>query len=448
MRAIFLNRIALLFPLITAAAFIFACGGRKHSTVTLSGLSDRRLVASQSVLSPTAFPGLVIIDGADDTVARAARISAGISPGLMTVSPNRATLLSFDSASNSVDIINTAGEKQTGSISISGPTISMVATTAATGYAAVPSFPFASSQPPGAVVAMNLSSGGTIANISVPDVQIIVASPLGDQILAFQTPADNLTGTITILSQLLVNTGSPVTTVLGGFDHPAYAVFSSDGGTAYVMNCGPECGSASASASIQVVNLISPTGPALVGSPIPVDGATIGWLSGSTLYVAGTATASAANSTPNNSCAGETTAATVCGRLDILNVAPSPPAVIGSAVITNGYHDRIDMSVNGQLFIGSYNCTEIGDVSNPVGEVRGCLSIFNTANSSVIIPPDNGDVTGLQSLTTRYVEYVAEGGNLRVYDTLIDSLLIDQYISTGTVTISGQIIDVKAIDLF
>lgn len=117
--------------------------------------------------------------------------------------------------------------------------------------------------------------------------------------------------------------------------------------------------------------------------------------------------------------------------------------------ITDGYHDRIDMSVNGQLFVGSYNCTNIGNVNNVTGEVRGCLSIFNTTNGKVVIPPDNGDVTGLQGFTSRDVEYVAEGGNLRVYDTYIDRLLPpDIIIETGTIIIPGQIIDVKAIDFF
>jgi hypothetical protein len=107
------------------------------------------------------------------------------------------------------------------------------------------------------------------------------------------------------------------------------------------------------------------------------------------------------------------------------------------------------MSVNGQLFIGSHTCTNVGNVNNVTGEVRGCLSIFNTTNSTVVIPPDNGDVTGLQSLTSRDVEYVAEGGNVRVYDTLIDSLIPNnQYITGGTILTKGYIIDVKAVDFF
>jgi hypothetical protein len=94
------------------------------------------------------------------------------------------------------------------------------------------------------------------------------------------------------------------------------------------------------------------------------------------------------------------------------------------------------------------DCTNIGNVNNPQGEVRGCLSILNTTNSSVVIPPDNGDVTGLQSFTTRYAEYVAEGGNLRVYDTMTDTLLDTDYITTGTIVITGVITDVKAVDFF
>jgi hypothetical protein len=84
----------------------------------------------------------------------------------------------------------------------------------------------------------------------------------------------------------------------------------------------------------------------------------------------------------------------------------------------------------------------VGNVNNPSGEVRGCLSIYNTASGAVVIPPDNGDVTGLQSFSTRNVEYVVEGGTLRIYDTTKDVLQRTQ------ISIVGQVIDVKAIDFF
>jgi len=77
------------------------------------------------------------------------------------------------------------------------------------------------------------------------------------------------------------------------------------------------------------------------------------------------------------------------------------------------------------------------------------LTIFNAANGSIIIPPDNGNVGGLQGFTSRTIEYVAEGGNLRVYDTTTDKLLINaDFIPNGTIDIVGYVGDVKAIDFF
>jgi hypothetical protein len=116
--------------------------------------------------------------------------------------------------------------------------------------------------------------------------------------------------------------------------------------------------------------------------------------------------------------------------------------------ITDGYHHRIDMTTNGQIFIGSRDCTNVGNVNYPVGEVRGCLSIFKIADGSVIIPPDNGDVNGLQGFVSRTIEYVAEGGSLRVYDTTKDILLINDFLPEGNINIVGYVGDVKAIDFF
>ncbi len=351
----------------------------------------------------------------------------------MAISPNRSTVLAFDSVSNSVEVVNAQRETQTGGIGLGGPTTSMVALTTGFGYAAVPNAAFTSGPPPGAVEVMNLTAGGIAATLSVPGAQTLVASPDGTHILAFSNDSD----VITVIYPLLVNLSNPDTATVQGCAgcRPTYAVFSADSSTAYILNCGPECGGTSASASVQTLNMTT----LALGPPVAVDGATIGWLSGSTLYVAGT-------STTNNACTGKTTAATTCGRLDLVDLGSM--TVTSSDVITDGYHDRIDMSIDGQLFIGSHTCTNIGNVNNVQGEVRGCLSIYNTANATIVIPPDNGDVTGFQSFTTRDVEYVVEGGNLRVYDTLIDSLLIDSYIETGTITITGYMIDVKAIDFF
>lgn len=421
--------------LLVALAFtsygLIGCGGSKKSTARpLSGLTTR-VFASQSIASLTASPGLLIVNGEDDTLARASEVGAGASPGLMAISPQRATVLVFDSATNNVEVVNTKTESLAGTIPLPGPTTSMVAPTNSTGYAAVSAAPLIGS-PPGALEVLDLPFNAISSSISVPNAQTVVANPSGTELLVFSNDSD----AVTVVSPLFLNTSSPVTTTVPGFDRPVYAVFSSDGSTAYVLNCGAECGGAQP--SVQTLS----TATLAVGTPVPVDAATIALLNGSTLYVAGTPAT-------NKACTGQTTAATTCGRLDIVNL--SSMTVTGRVVITDGYHDRIDISNNGQLFIGSYACTNIGNVNNVTGEVRGCLSIFDTTkpvNTTAVIPPDNGDVTGLQSFSTRFVEYVAEGGNLRVYDTTIDSLLLNEFIETGTITITGQITDVKAVDFF
>ncbi|MGA8272212.1 MAG: hypothetical protein WB919_11690 [Candidatus Sulfotelmatobacter sp.] len=427
-----MKKFALLHALLVVVAglSLVSCGGGVSVAKPPSKLTERVFI-SQSASSPTAFGGLIIIDGQYDTVGRG-EVSAGTSPGYMAIAPDRSTLLAFDIATNKIDVVNTSKESLTGSIQLAGPTTSMVVPTPSVGYTAVPSTPINATSP-GAVIFLNLASGGIAAQVSVPNAQTVVSNPNGTQLLAFSADSDSMT----VLSPALLNSGSPVTVAVPGFDRPVSAIVSSDASTAYVLNCGAECGGTQA--SVQVVNLVT-SPPSLSGAPVPVDGATIAFLNGSTLYVAG-------NSPTNSACTGETTAATTCGRLDLVNL--NSMTVTGTAVITDGYHDRIDMGNGGQLFIGSMDCTNIGNVNNIQGEVRGCLSIFNTTNSSVVIPPDNGDVTGLQSFTTRYVEYVAEGGNLRVYDLFTDQLLPpNQYIETGTIIVTGFITDAKAVDFF
>jgi hypothetical protein len=432
-----LNRVPIFAVILALISISFlACGYSSSYYKPPSGLATR-VFASQSISSPTSGAGLVIINGANDSLARASGISAGRSPGLMAISPERSTLLVFDSGANSIQVVNTKTESLIGAIQLAGPTTSMVAPTSSFGYAAVPTAVLNASAP-GAIEVLNLTIGGVASTLSVPNAQTVVASPSGTQLLVFSSDSDS----VTIVSPFSLNTGNPVATTVAGFDRPVNAVFGGDG-TAYILNCGPECGSASASASVQILNL--GTTPS-AGASLAVDGATIALISGSTLYVAGTPTASVSNSSPNNLCPPNTTAAPTCGRLDIVDL--SSMTVTGAAIITDGYHDRIDMSNNGQLFIGSHTCSTVGNVNAPQGEVRGCLSIFNTVTAAVVIPPDNGDVTGLQSFTGRSVEYVAEGGNLRVYDTTKNILLLNNIISTGTIGITGQIIDVKAVDFF
>ena len=412
--------------LAVAGCVLVACGYSSKTYKPPSGLLQR-VLASQSVSTPTAAAGLYIINGSNDTIGRGG-ISAGTSPGLMVTDPQRAELLAFDSGTNKVELISTQKESLVASIQLPGATTSIAVPSSSAGYAAVPTAPL-NGVPVGGIVAMNLTNAQVTATITVPNAQTVVSDANGAQLLVFSNDSDS----VTVVSPLALNLGSPVTVTVPGFDRPVSGFFS--GGSAYILNCGAECGGHQA--SVQILNL--GTTPPTAGAAVPVDGATIGFLSGSTLYVAGV-------SPTNNLCTGETTTAPTCGRLNIVDIGSM--TVTSSAVITDGYHNQIDMGLGGQLFIGSYGCTNVGNVNDVQGEVRGCLSIYNTTNGNVTIPPDNGDVTGLQGFSSRYVEYVVEGGRLRVYDTTKDGLLLNSFISNGTIIITGVITDVKAIDFF
>jgi hypothetical protein len=167
------------------------------------------------------------------------------------------------------------------------------------------------------------------------------------------------------------------------------------------------------------------------GTPIPlvnggiIGGATTGLLSGGTLYVAGT---------PPGTACGTGTAALNCGVLSVLDIGSS--SVTAAQLIPDGYHNRIQMGANGQLFVGSRTCTNVTSTA----ETRGCLAIFDSVHSKVIVAPQNGDVTGIEPIPNRHVVYVCQGGRLRIYDTTTDLT------QTTQVNIVGQAIDVKVVD--
>ena len=440
------KRILVLVIIVWAGVILISCGGYGTKGYRPPSGLLYRVLASQGVSSTFSFGSMVMINGQYDILPRVAPLGAGSSPGLMAISPTRNIVAAFDANSNSVYAVSTVTESAIGNIHLPGPTSSMVFPAAdGIGYAAIPTATVNGFSFIGSVDVMNFSNGA-LTTIAVSNAKTVIANPSGSQLLVFSTDSDS----VTVLSpsvavppvdtSCLSNPPNAVCAIVPGFDRPVYGIVN--GNTAYILNCGPQCGGVTA--SVMVFDLPSLT----ITSTIPVDAATWGLLSvnGSTLYVAGTPTA-------NNDCTGQMwgsppqpTAATVCGRLDIIDLGSG--TVTGSIRITDGYHTRMDMTTNGQIFIGSHDCTNIGNVTNPSGEVRGCLTIFKTADNSVIIPPDNGDVSGLQGFTTRNVEYVAEGGSLRVYDTTKDILLRNDFVPTGTISIVGSVGDVKAIDFF
>src|SRR5260370_19488005 len=239
--------------LIVVSLSFISFGSSSSSHQPPSGLSTRVLV-SQGVSSPTASPGLLMINGAKDTPARVSEISAGTSPSFMALSPTKATLLVYDSSnnSNSVQLVNTRTESSAGKVQLTGPSSSVVIPiTTSIGYAAVASAPM-NGFSPGAIEVMNLSSGAISTIIGVPNAQTVVANANGTQLLVFSHDLDTVSMVSPLLAAPPVDTGCdlqpsptqppPTCTVVNGFDRPVYGFFSSDGSAAYILNCGQECG--------------------------------------------------------------------------------------------------------------------------------------------------------------------------------------------------------------
>ena len=449
------RRVLAILICLCAGAGLVACGSSRVKGPP-SGLT-RRVLASQGVSSTLTFGGLVIVNAYTDTVARIPPIGAGVSPGLMAISPTRNIVVAFDETTNTVFAVDTARETDLGHILLPGITSSMVVPTAdPIGYAAVPAASVNGYSFLGGIEMLSLTAGGIMTTIAVPNAQTVVSNSDGSQLLVFSNDSDSVTALFPSSAvppvdlSCLDSPPNAVCTIVqdSRLSRPVYAVVS--GNNAYILNCGFECGG-SQQASVAVLDLNSLT---ITGS-VPVNGATYAFLSGTTLYVAGNGTPTGPPCSSLTNSINAATAAVYCGTLDIVDLTtltdPYYANLAMEIAIPDGYHVRMDMSSNGQLFVGSRDCTNIGNVNNPSGEVRGCLAILNTLSGKVVIPPDNGNVDGLQSFVSRYIEYVAEGGNLRVYDTTKDILYINtynNYLPTGTVPIVGYVGDVKAIDFF
>jgi DNA-binding beta-propeller fold protein YncE len=372
-----------------------------------------------------------IIDAAKDVRAFVNPISAGATPGLMAVTPNRVQTLVFSAADNRLTLISNGGESVSTSIVLPGFTESFVISPdSLTAYAAVPTAPVVA-QPPGVVEVINLNTGAITAGLSVPAVRFVAIGRSGNRLLAFSDNSDS----VAVITPSNIGTGNPVVTFVGGFYRPVAAFFTSDDNTAYVVNCGHECGGTPVNgveASVQTLDLTTST----PGVAIPVPGASVAAVDGATMYLAGTPVPGPLP------CTGQTTAAASCGLLtvfDLISMTVVNPAPI---VITDGYHQRMALGANGQLFVGARSCTEIIPPVPPPpdAEVRGCLSIYNTQTGAVVIPPASGDVTGIEPISNRNVVYLVQGGELQIYDTTTDKLQELQ------IDIAGQVIDVKVVD--
>jgi hypothetical protein len=456
-----LRKTVLVLVVCALISLTLSCGGYKgsSSTGTSSGLKFRAVVSQDvSLQNGLLSAGLIILDGKKDHRAPLPPIGSGLQPAMLVESNDRKITLAVSSTFNSIEVLDNVKESMLlNNLTLPGPTESVVISPDnTTGYAAVPTAPVPGGGAAGGIAIAGLATG-TLTTLPIPGAHFLAESGDGSKLLAFSDTTDlneiSNVQTVTIVSPFNIVPGQknstcnpplpnpppanpppPVCQYATGFDHPIAGFFSSDNTQAWILNCGPECGGVQA--SVQVLDLHDPANPvAGVATPLP-GGATVGFIKGQTMYVAGNPP------TGSNTCAGgPTTAASTCGRLTAVDLtALSATPVQPIALIPDGYHTKIDISGDGQLFVGARGCTNIVPV-NAGDEQRGCLAILNTNNGNLVIPPDNGDVTGLQPITNRTVFYVVEGGQLRIYDTTTDKIY-----TVASIDILGNAVDVKLID--
>jgi hypothetical protein len=247
------------------------------------------------------------------------------------------------------------------------------------------------------------------------------------------------------------STGTPYGAPLP-FDRPVKAVFSNDGSTAYVLNCGPECGGTAASISLLPVaptiflqNQQSgklPTNTALqaaCGSSANLSscttavpgGASNALIDSSTMYVAGQQLQSDG---------------LFSGNLTVLNLAPGSGATVtaGSPVSISdgapGAASRLIQADDNTLWIAMTKCNNGERFAK--GLAYGCLTMYNTSSGTVTaIEPYQGDATGIAAVTSLHKVYVAEGGQVYIYSTKDGTSINNQY-----VTVTGTAYDVAYMD--
>jgi len=428
-----------LIPVIFLAvsAALVNCGGSSSGGAKTSGIAYRAFVSN------TVGGGVNIVNAETDVRAiGVAPIAAGASPGMMVVTPNRAETLVFsgygtDNPDNELSIIDNTKESSAAQVPLHFPTESIVVSPdSSVAYVALP-LATVVEQPQGAIEVISLSNlGASGGQIAIPSVQYLSINNGGDRILAF-SPNSN---SIAVVTPSNLGTANPVVTYVGGFDRPVQAFFSSDDTTAFVINCGAECGGNQASVqqfdmtTNTLLGSVAACAPAVPPNP-PQCAGSFALVNGSTMYVAGTPYAAGPDGGPSFTCLGAAGEKLTCGMLSIVDLN-SLTVTTSGIPITDGYHNRMAMGANGQLFIGARTCTEIvpPDPAPPGAEVRGCLSVYNTlttaagnvAPGGVVIPPANGDVTGIQPIATRDVVYVVQGyavpgGSLYIYCTTIDA---------------------------
>jgi len=264
-----------------------------------------------------------------------------------------------------------------------------------------------------------------------------------------------------------VNTGSTT----NAFDRPYGAYFSLDGTTAYVLNCGPECGGSTASVTFLQQGALN-VNTFTIGVPnvnafsanVPVPGGVTAALSdGTTLYVSGQ------QLQPDGLFAGN------LSTINLATVATNPAAAVTAQYsISDGTHTKMLFADDNTLWIGSQFCATGERASRAAQQIAAgqptdqttnynCLTRFDrgaltasivpavvqsqTAAVAVLYPNTNqdefyyGDLTGLCWVQNYHKVYTAYGGQVHAFNTVDGS-----EINNTLITVQGTALDVAYMD--
>ncbi len=459
---------------LVVAIALAGCGTTTYfagRTLPPSGLANRVLIAIQNA-SPLSPGGLQIVDAFYDirykynsTNTAPAFIVSGFTGALPITIQNMPVELAGaiygTGSGGSYTLINYSTERATGAVSGLNGSSSSVFITRNQNYVV------AANQASHVLTVVNRVTGASYP-FSLPGVYRVSVSPGGSAALAFVQNSNYVYYPQQLTpAQTISYSGGPSTWPTGAedcepqnapawclfqalspddnrplvFDRPVKAVFSADGGTAYVLNCGPECGGNAASVSplpvaplIFLVNQQSgtlPTHAALASSTLGISGgASNALINSSTMYVVGQ------ELLPDGFWG---------GQLTVVNLpAGSAAAMTASAQVpisdgTPGAMSRMILADDNTLWIGMTECTN-GERANN-NQPYGCLTMVNTSSDAATLLPYNGDATGIAAITGLHKIYTAEGGQVYIYST-VDGRSIDNQF----VTVTGTAYDVAYMD--
>lgn len=235
------------------------------------------------------------------------------------------------------------------------------------------------------------------------------------------------------------------------FDRPIKAVFSADGGTAYVLSCGLECGGVNASVSLLPVApmifrlgqssgiLPCNTAPCVNANAKPMvniatpSGASNALLSTSNLYVVGQ------RLMPDGFFGGYLTRINLNDNTVVASTSDSPnPVSISDG--TPGGPSRMLQADDNTLWIGMTRCNQGERYYNNLS--YGCLTMFDTSTNKVLLlEPYIGDATGIAAITGLHKIYSVQGGQVYINSTKDGRSIDNQY-----VTVTGTAADVAYMD--